>query len=179
MIKRFYRSCITVKYALVKFLLAIAVFIFAYFVFTTRNNLLYIGGCTFGAALILVIVIEYFHKQKVVKSLKDIQHLEDYYQEGALLGRTFVLEERMLVADEKLHIQEIQTTPVTKLVVEPLPKGKEKAELLQNGNTFTFVLDNTTQAKRLAAFLARKNPAIIIQGTEQEGRGTLSELKKD
>ena len=61
MIKRFYRSCITVKYALPKFLLAIAVFILAYFAFRTKNNLFYYGGCAAGAALIIIMVVEYFH----------------------------------------------------------------------------------------------------------------------
>ena len=179
MVKRFYRSCITVKYALVKFLLAIGVFILAYFAFRTKNNLFYYGGCAAGIALIVVMAVEYVHKQKVVRCLKDVKQIEDYYQEGALLGKTFVLEERMLVADEKLHIEEISLTGITALTVENMPKGKQKAILAQSGKTYTFMLDNTTQAKRLAAFLAKKNPDIAIAGTRQEGDGTLNALKKD
>ncbi len=179
MVKRFYRSCITVKYALVKFLLAIGVFILAYFAFRTKNNLFYYGGCATGIALIVVMAVEYVHKQKVVRCLKDVKQIEDYYKEGALLGRTFVLEERMLVADEKLHIEEITTEHVTHLTVVEMNKGKKKATLIQSGNTYTFMLDNRTQAGRLAAFLARKNPGIVIEGCEQEGDGTLNALKKD
>ncbi len=179
MVKRFYRSCITVKYALVKFLLAIGVFILAYFAFRTKNNLFYYGGCAAGIALIAVMIVEYVHKQKVVRCLKDVKQIEDYYKEGALLGRTFVLEERMLVADEKLHIEELATDQITSLTVEEMNKGKMKAAVSSNGNTYTFMLDNTTQAKRLAEFLAKKNPGITIQGTDMEGEGTLTLLKKD
>ena len=179
MIKRFYRSCITVKYALPKFLLAIAVFILAYFAFRTKNNLFYYGGCAAGAALIIIMVVEYFHKKRVVKGLKEIQNIEDYYQEGALLGRTFVLEERMLVADEKLQIVEIPATSITNLTIETMPKGREKAVLVQNGNTYTFVMDNAIQAERLAAFLAKKNKDMVIEGIRPQGEGSLSALKKD
>ena len=179
MVKRFYKSCITVKYALVKFLLAIAVFILAYFAFRTRNNLFYYPGCAFGIALIIVMLVEYFNKLKVAKGLKEVKQIEDYYQEGALLGKTFVLDERMLVADEKLHIEELATYQITSLTVEEMNKGKMKAAVSSNGNTYTFMLDNTTQAKRLAAFLAKKNPGITIQGTDMEGEGTLTLLKKD
>ncbi len=179
MVKRFYRSCITVKYALVKFLLAIGVFILAYFAFRTKNNLFYYGGCAAGIALIAVMIVEYVHKQKVVRCLKDVKQIEDYYKEGALLGRTFVLEERMLVADEKLHIEEIPTDNVTALTVENMSKGKQEATLVQAGKTYSFMLDNTTQARRFAAFLTKKNPGISIQGTELEGEGTLSHLKRD
>lgn len=179
MVKRFYRSCITVKYALLKFLLAIAVFVLAYFAFRTKNNLFYYTGCTAGVALIAVMVVEFVYKQNVVRNLKNVNRIEDYYQEGALLGKTFVLEERMLVADEKLHIEEIPLTGITALTVEKVPKGKQKAILAQSGKTYTFMLDNTTQAKRLAAFLAKKNPGIAIAGTEQEGDGTLTALKRD
>lgn len=179
MVKRFYRSCITVKYALIKFLLAIGVFILAYFAFRTKNNLFYYAGCAAGIALIAVMAVEYLHKQKVVRCLKDVKQIEEYYQEGALLGRTFVLEKRMLVADEKLHIEEIPTDNITVLTIENMPKGKQRAILVRDGKTCSFLLDNTTQAGRLAAFLARKNPGIAIQGVEPEGEGTLSLLKRD
>lgn len=179
MVKRYYRSCITVKYALVKFLLAIAVFILAYFAFRTKNDLFFYTGSAFGIALIIVMIVEWFNKQKVTKCLKEIRQIEDYYQEGALLGKTFVLDGRMLVADEKLHIEEITTEHVTHLTVVEMNKGKKKATLIQSGNTYTFMLDNRTQAGRLAAFLARKNPGIVIEGCEQEGDGTLNALKKD
>lgn len=179
MIKRFYRSCITVKYALLKFLLAISVFILAYFAFRTKNNLFYYAGCTAGVALIVVMVVEFIHKQKVINNLKNVNQIEDYYQEGALLGRTFVLEERMLIADEKLQIVEIPTTAVTSLTITKMNKGKQKATLVQNENAYDFLLDNVIQAGRLAAFLAKKNKDIVIEGIRPEGDGSLSALKKD
>ena len=85
----------------------------------------------------------------------------------------------MLVADEKLHIEEIPTDNVTALTIENMPKGKQEATLVQAGKTYSFMLDNTTQARRFAAFLTKKNPGISIQGTELEGEGTLSYLKRD
>jgi cell division protein FtsW (lipid II flippase) len=172
MIKRYYRSLITLKFAAVQTIAAFLVFIFAFMTFRTGNRAVYWLAVACGIVLIAIMVYTQIAKAKMSSQLKPVEHLNQYYDEGAVLGRSFFLEDRMLLCTDQMKIRERKTDDCTSMKVVPAKKEKYDVTL----DDMTISVDNHLQAKRLAAFLKRKNPAVKIDGVKPDGSGTLKEL---
>lgn len=179
MIKRFYKSCISLQFSLTLILNALAVFVFAFLTFNTKNNVFYYIGIVLGVLLLLQILHSEFKKWQVGKQLKGIKEIGKYYEEGSMIGRSFVLPDRLLACDEKMQIHEIQVVGISKITVKPSTKGKESIQLVSNGTTINLYSDNTLQSKRLAAFLKKKNTDMVVEGTTLDGDGSFQSLSKD
>lgn len=176
MVKRFYRSCITLKYAVPMTACAFLVFILAFFTFRTGNRIFYYCGCAAGIALISVILLVQYEKSRISSQLRGIRLIDEYYGQGAMIGRSFILEERMLICSRDMKITEIKTAPFTEMKAKRAAKEKMEITLAAPQKTFVFIADNVLQAERLAAFLQKKNPSIRLEGVRPDGTGTLKEL---
>lgn len=175
MIKRYYKSCISLKYAAAETITAFVIFLFAFITFRTGSKLTYWLAMAAAAVLVILLIIVQIEKTKVSSQLKKVSKVSQYYDHGAMLGRSFFLEDRILICDPKMKIEEISPEGHQKMDVKEMPKEKYQVSL----DDHIFIVDNDTQARRLAAFLKRKNPGLVITGIEPEGNGTLKELGAD
>ena len=175
MIKRYYRSLITLKYAAVQTIAAFLVFIFAFITFRTGNKAAYWAAVASGLLLAGGMVYVQIVKARMIRQLKPVEHLNRYYDDGAVLGRSFFLEERMLLCSDAMRIKERPVSEVKMMKVTPSAKGKY---LIQLDEDF-ITADNRLQAERLAAFLKKKNPAMTLDGIKPNGSGAFRELKAD
>ncbi len=175
MLRRYYKSLISMQFAVSQTLNAVIVFLFAFLTFRTGNQIFRYLGIAFGIVLAAQILFVQFRKQQVASQLNQVKKAEVYYNDGAMLGKSFVLEEKMLICTEKLKIQEYPTTGYSKMTVHSVPKDKEEITL-EGENTITFQVDNQTQSERLAAFLKRKNPSLEMTGVIPDGDGSLNQL---
>lgn len=176
MVKRFYRSCITLQFAVPMTGCAVLVFIFAFFTFRTGSAVMYGCGVASGIALIAVLLLVQLRKYRITAQLKGIRRIDEYYGSGAMIGRSFILEERMLVCDDRLKIRECRVSPFTDMRVTAKQKGKQEILLRGPSETLSFTADNLLQAERLAAFLQKKNSGIRLEGVTPDGSGTLKEM---
>jgi hypothetical protein len=108
--------------------------------------------------------------------MKNVKHLNQYYDEGAVLGKSFFLDERMLLCSEKMHIEEHPTDHVHTMKVMPASK---KDKFLVQLDDFVFMVDNRLQTERLAAFLKKRNPTMTADGIQLDGDGSLKSLKAE
>lgn len=176
MVKRYYKSCITLRYSIPMTLSAILVFIFAFFTFQTGNKIIYTCGIISSIALILILLLVQYKKYKISSQLKGILKIDSYYNEGAMIGKSFFLEDKALLCDTKLKIKEYKTTGFTTMSVKAFPKDQQEITLERNEEKIVIMADNLLQAQRLAAFLQHKNPGMILNHVETDGTGTLKEL---
>ncbi len=175
MLRRYYKSLISMQFAVSQTGNAALVFLFAFLTSRTGNPIFRYLGIACGIVLALQILFVQFRKQQVAAQLNKVKKAEVYYTEGAMLGKSFILEDKMLVCDEKLVILEYPTTGYTRMQVTKLPKEKEQIAL-EGQQAFCFVVDNKTQSQRLAAFLKRKNPSMELVGVTPDGDGSLNRL---
>lgn len=178
MIKRFYKSCISLQFSVTLILNAVLVFILAFLTFKTKNNFFYYAGVVCGILLIAQIAYSEFRKWQVGNQLRGVKETGRYYEEGSMIGRSFILPDRLLACDEKLHIQEVSLRSIQKMEVKPSSKGKESVVLTVNNTSVPLYSDNTLQSRRLAAFLKSVNPSMVIEGTIPDGDGSFASLSK-
>lgn len=178
MIKRFYKSCISLQFAVSLIVNALVVFLFAFLTFRTENKVFYWIGLVAGCILILQMLYTEFRKQKVAGQLRGIRDIEAYYGEGSMIGRSFVLPERLLACDENLHLQEIPVKGISSCSVSSLKKEKQRILLETPHGEVALYSDNALQSSRLAGFLLKQNPDMQIQGTEPSGDGSFQSLSK-
>lgn len=176
MVRRYYRSCITLQFALPMTGCAVLVFIFAFFTFRTGSRILYGCGTASGIALIAVLLLVQLRKYQVSAQLKGIRRIDEYFGSGAMIGRSFILEERMLICDDRLKITEHAVSPYMEMKVTAKQKERQEITLQTASGTFSFTADNLLQAERLAAFLQKRNPSIRLEGITPDGSGSLKEL---
>ena len=176
MVKKFYKSCITLKFSVPMTLSAMLVFVFAFFTFQTGNKVIYACGLISSFILIAVLLLVQYKKHLVSSQLKGIKQIDSYYNEGAMIGRSFFLEERALLCDTNLEIREYTETGFTEMSVKARPKDQQEITLKRKEETIVIMADNLLQAQRLAAFLQHKNPGMILNHVETDGTGTLKEL---
>lgn len=173
MIKRYYKSCISMRMAVPLLISAVLVFIFAYLTFSRDNQTFYVCGVVCGIVLIALMAYSEFRKYQIGRQVSIVKNREQYMDEGAMLGKSFFLEDRMLICSEKLQVKEYPVTGLTKFNCTAVKK-KYRIEL----DSVSFMTDNKIQAQRLAAFLKRKNPDMTITGITPDGTGTFKELMK-
>lgn len=175
MIKRYYRSLVTLRYAVPQTIIAICVFVFAFLTFHSGSRVFYWIAVCAGVALVAMMIYVQIVKSRTIGQLKNVKHINQYYDEGAVLGRSFFLEDRMLLCSDQMRIQERSTSEVKNMKVMPAAKGRYLVQLDDD----VFTVDNSLQAERLAAFLQKKNKGLTVEGIEPGGKGTFAELKAE
>ena len=178
MIRRYYKSVISLKAALRQTINALLVFRFAYLTFHTGTKTYWYLGVITGITLIIQIILTEIKKASTTRSLHQVKHADQYYDEGAMLGKSFFLEDRILLCTDKIQVKEYPSTGWTQMHIK---SGKKETMqvTLQGSENITFTVDNKLQAERLAAFLKKRNKEITIDGIAPKGNGTLQELKSE
>ncbi len=173
MIKRFYYGLISLYYSFFLTGLPLVIFILAFARQKNPRPALKYGMI---AATVLLAVIMFFYYSKkigVSRSLKKVENIEEY-QNGGMLDRSYILEDRML-AGYGLTVTEHKTTGIRLLKAED--QGRRLILTLdgEEGEFKVNALDRS-EAERFAAFIKRKNPDVVLEGIEPKGSGSLKEL---
>ena len=176
MIRRFYLGLNSLRYG--KFLVGFAfgIFLFAFLYERDHNPVYRIPMAIL--AILLAITMFFYYKTKIHinKTLKQVDHLEEY-EKAAMLEASFILEDRMLVGDP-LHIEEHSTNNITKASYEEKGrKGLLHMESLEGNYDISCL--NREEAERFIAFLLKKNEGMVLYNIEAKGSGTLEELGKE
>lgn len=138
--------------------------------------MLYYGALVCGAILLVIFLFVQYEKYRMNTQLRHIKNANAYYNEGAILNKSFFLEERMLLCTEKLKIQELYTKDVHTISANPLPNDKYTFTI----NSITILLDNKLQVERLLAYIKKRSPEVQMNTLiDPKGDGTLTELKKE
>ena len=173
MVKKFYLGLISLQYSFILVALPIIIFFLAFS--QMRNPALNYRLPMIIVTVILAIVMFFYYKAKIgiTMTLRKVKNI-DAYEEGGMLDRSYILEDRML-AGYKLGVVERKTTGIHKLQAEH--KGR-KVILHMDGEegTFDAIAIDQNEAERFAAFMKRKNPEIVLENIETRGTGTLKEL---
>ena len=125
--------------------------------------------------VILAVIMFFYYRTKlsIAKALSKVEEIGEY-EDGGMLDKSFILEDRML-AGSGFKVSEHSTAGIQKVSLEQ--KGR-KCLLHITGSDGEFDADaiDLGEAQRFAAFIKRKNPAVILENVEPKGSGTLKEL---
>lgn len=173
MVKRYYMSRIALVFSAPMTLLAFTIFIVAWF--DNRNTTAKLKPVMIVLAIILFAVMFFYYKNKlgISSALRKVKNIGEY-ENGGMLERSFVLEDRML-AGVGLRVKELKTTGVKQMDLEE--KGRKLILHITNEEgTYDAQVIDKDEAERFAAFMKRKNPGIILNNVKTKGNGTLREL---
>ena len=117
MIKKFYQSVNSMKFAIPMTSLAFLIFVEAFLMTMGKAvSKLYIALIITAVILAVIMVFYYYNKIKVNTQLKKVNDLKAY-EDGGMIDRTYILEDRMLVCCG-IKIEEVKTKDVVGAVLE-------------------------------------------------------------
>lgn len=178
MIKKFYQSVNTLKFSMPMTGLAFVIFIEAFLLTSGKNRELLHTLLIITAILLAIVMVFYYtSKIKVNKQLKQVEDLKAYEQ-GGMIDRTYILEDRMLVC-MGLHIEEVKTKDIVGAVLEEKDHGKYVLHLKDATHFIDMSLLDLEEGQRTVAYLKRVNPSVQLTNIEPKGNGTLKELGAD
>jgi hypothetical protein len=178
MIRKFYQSVNTVMFVVPMTALAFLVFVEAFLMTMGKAvSTLYTLLIITAVLLAIVMAFYYYNKFKILKELKNIPDLKEY-EEGGMVDRTYVLEDRMLVGCG-IHIEEVHPKDLVGAVMEEKAHGKYVMHLKDQTHFIDMSLLDKDEGERIAAYLKRINPSIALTNVEPKGTGTLKELGAD
>ena len=173
MAKRFYMNRLAIVFSTPMTLLALAVFSFAWLKNKNGDPKMTVAMAVTAAVLLIVMFFYYRYKFRISSVIRHCGNVNEY-EKGGMLERSFILEDRML-AGCGLNVSEQKTDDIRQMVLED--KGRRIILHLTNpSGTFDMQAIDKDEAERFAAFIKRKNPAVILTNVTPKGNGTLREL---
>lgn len=178
MVRKFYQSVNTVMFVFPMTALAFLVFVEA-FLMTMGKAVSTLYTLLIITAVLLAIVMAFYYYNKITihNELKKVSDLKAY-EDGGMVDRTYVLEDRMLVGCGK-HIEEVKTKDLVGAVMEEKKHGKYVMHLKDQTHFIDMSLLDKDEGERIAAYMKRVNPSISLSNVEPKGTGTLKELGAD
>jgi hypothetical protein len=178
MIKKFYQSVNSMKFAIPMTSLAFLIFVEAFLMTMGKAvSKLYIALIITAVILAVIMVFYYYNKIKVNTQLKKVNDLKAY-EDGGMIDRTYILEDRMLVCCG-IKIEEVKTKDVVGAVLEEKAHGKYVMHLKDASHFIDMSLLDKEDGQKVAAYLKRVNPSVSLTNVEPKGQGTLKELGAD
>ena len=173
MVKRYYMSRLSLYYSMPMTLLALAVFAFAWMYNKNHDPKMKIFMGILGSVLAVVMFFYYRQKLRISSSLRKVKNIEEY-ENGGMLERSFILEDRMLAGAGR-DVAEKSTAGILQMHLEE--KGRNVIlHLTTAEETFDMKAADRSEAERFAAFLQRKNPQIVFFNVKPKGSGSLRDL---
>lgn len=169
MIKRFYKGLLGLRYSWILTLAAVITLVLA-FLHTNRQEEIYRTLLMIWIIpLAAFLIFYYYQKLSLNKALNQIKNIQEY-EKGGMVKNTCVLEDRMLVGNGTT-VKEYPTDQILEL------RGVDKGvEVKREEETFLIETLDAEEARRLVAFLKRKNPKATIVDIEPKGDGSLTSL---
>ena len=178
MVKKYYQPLIAMIFAIPMTSLAFLIFIEAFFMTSGKaEHTFYVLIVITALLLVIVMAFYYGSRIKLYKQLKNVDDLHAY-EEGGMIDRTYVLEDRMLVGCG-LHVEEVETDQLVGAVLEEKKHGKYVMHLKDTTHFIDMSLMDLEEGQRIAAYLKRVNPSVVLTNVEPKGTGTLRELGAD
>ncbi len=174
MVKSYLHAFISMKYVWILPAFAFVIFIFSALFMTFKIAVLrYI---VFGLAIILAILMVRFYGERMTISSK-LRKLNNWreYNDSYIIGQAFLLDERMLVYDNK--IVEMQYSEITKIYGEPGKKDRYTLTFETSNQKVKDITSSEGQAERFAYFLQTKNQNIQFEGITPSGDGKIEHIE--
>lgn len=157
-------------------MMALTVLIFiVIFIFVDTPTLLLRSIVGIVAIILAGVLFKYnYDKSSIRKQVKAIKNNQEY-DDAVMLGHCFLVEDRMLTY-RKGKCHEYVYNDVSKLT---LLKGKKDKVVMEVKDTsYTLPLASLGQGDRLATFIQRKNPSVILEGLNANSGGLLHDIDK-
>lgn len=172
MVRRFYYGLISLRYSPLLVGLPLVIFALAFMKYNKSGTTYSLPMLIVTVILAVIMAVYYSQKFRIARVLRKVKDIDDYLA-GGMIDRSYILEDRML-AGTGLHVEEHKTTGIQKMSAEE--KGRRVIlHLTSDEGTYDMDARDMEEAQRFAAFIRRKNPAVILD-IEPKGTGTLREL---
>ena len=178
MVKKYYQSLIAMIFAIPMTSLAFLIFIEAFIMTSGKARQTFYILLIITTILLGIVMAFYYGKRiKLHQQLKNVSDLRAY-EDGGMIDRTYVLEDRMLVGCG-LHVEEVKTDQLVGALLEEKAHGKYVMHLKDTTHFIDMSLMDLEEGQRIAAYLKRVKPSITLTNVEPKGTGTLKELGAD
>ncbi len=174
MIKRFYQSAISLKYSFPLMASAIVVIALAMKYTNDRSHTIRLALIFCTCILAGVMFFYYRDKYMMNQKMKKIPNIDEF-EYGGMVGRSYILEDRM-IACYKTDPKVVPTDNIVSVTAEDARREQVIFTVDTAEGTYKMSADSRDQAEHFAAFLKRKNPAVVLNGVVPAGNGTLKEI---
>ena len=175
MLKAYLHAFISMDYVPVLPIPAFMIFILAAFYFKTRIPALRICVMVLAVILAALMILFYWERGSISSRLRKFRNVSEY-NDSYIIGKTFMLEDRMLVYDRH-KILEFYYKDLRELKASPGRRDNWNVEYISDAQNAGNETSSEKQTARLAAFLKSKNPDLKITGIEPEGDAILSHIE--